>query len=80
MKKPLEVWQFVASIILVLTPFVILAVNQSNRIQYQGDRIIFLEQATSETKSTLHEISGKLTDILVTLQNKEDRPDVKRKY
>ena len=73
MRKPIELWQFIISLMALIMTAGVMIVNQSNKIQSQGDRIFFLEQTTTETKVTLKEMSVKLTDILLALKDKKDR-------
>lgn len=80
MRKPLEVWQFIISLIILVMSGGTLVVNQSNKITDQNARIITLEQNRKDTErqfdkvnERLDRMSDKLTDILVELQNKKDR-------
>lgn len=73
MRKPIEVWHFILALVTLIFTAGVTIVNQSNRIQTFGDKIFYLEQTSQETKVTLHEISGKLTDILVAMKDKKDR-------
>lgn len=81
MKKPLEVWQAVMGGILMLISIGSIILNQSNKIQSQQDMINFLlenkneqRQINSEVNISLKEINNKATEILVELQNKQDKP------
>jgi hypothetical protein len=73
MEKGLKVWQAIVSFVLLLITVVSLIVNQSNKIETQGLRINYLESAQRDNALLLKEMNGKLTEILIELQNKEDR-------
>lgn len=73
MDKGLKLWHAVISFFLLLITVVTLVVSQSNKIETQALRINYLESTQRDNALILKEINGKLTDILVTLQNKEDK-------
>lgn len=80
MRKPLEIWQFIISLVILIMSVGSLIVTQSNKITDQNARIITLEQNKKDTErqfdkvnERLDRVSDKLTDILVELQNKKDR-------
>lgn len=80
MRRPMEVWQFVLSVIVVLGTTGAWMLDQSNQIQRQGVRIQILEEQQRDDRLLFRDIqqqfketNEKLTDILIILQNKEDR-------
>lgn len=82
MRKPLEVWHAVMSGVILIMSVGGVIINQSNKIQSQQIRIEYLESEQrdntlqfKEIGTNFKQIDGKLTDILVILQNKEDRKD-----
>jgi hypothetical protein len=84
MEKGLKIWQAVIGFIGLMITVGTLIVNQSNKIETQRLRIEFLE-TDSRDKGLLikdlnqqqteqyREISSKLTDILIKLENKENK-------
>lgn len=73
MDKGLKIWQAVVSFLVLLITIVTLIINQSNKIETQALRINFLESAQRDNALQYKEINQKLTDILVLMQNKEDK-------
>lgn len=73
MDKQLKVWQFVIVVFLAVVSVVTIIVNQSNKIETQGIRITYLESAQRDNSLLLKEMNGKLTEILIKLQNKKDK-------
>lgn len=73
MDKGLKIWQAVVSFLVLLITVVTLIVNQSNKIETQALRINYLESSQRDNALHLKEINSKLTDILILLQNKEDK-------
>lgn len=84
MEKTLKLWQAVIGTILLIITIGSIIINQSNKMETQRLRIEFLESDSRDKAAQIKdlyqqqsmsykEISAKLTDILVTLQNKEDR-------
>lgn len=73
MDKGIKLWQAVISFLVLLITVVTLIVNQSNKIETQALRINYLESTQRDNALILKEINQKLTDILVTMQNKEDK-------
>jgi len=84
MEKVLKVWQAVLGTIVLMISIGTIIVNLSNTVETQKLRIEFLE-TDSKDKGLLikdlnqqqtqqyKEISSKLTDILVKLENKENK-------
>lgn len=73
MDKGLKLWQAVISFLVLLITVVTLIVNQSNKIETQALRINYLESTQRDNALILKEINGKLTDILIKIENKEDK-------
>lgn len=73
MEKGFKIWHAVISFLLLLITVVGLIVNQSTKIETQGLRINYLESAQRDNSLQLKEMNGKLNEILIILQNKEDR-------
>lgn len=84
MEKGLKIWQAVIATIGILITGGTLLVNQSNKIETQRLRIEFLESSNrdqglqikdlnQQQTDQYKEINAKLTDILVSLQNKENK-------
>ncbi len=73
MDKGLKLWQAVISFLVLLITVVTLIVNQSNKIETQALRINYLESSQRDNVLLLKEMNQKLTDILINLQNKEDK-------
>jgi hypothetical protein len=75
MDKQLKVWHFAIVVFLAVVSVVVMIVNQSNKIETQGIRITYLESAQRDNALLLREMNGKLTEILIQLQNKKDKHD-----
>ena len=80
MKKPVEIWQAIIATFLLLITVVTIIVNQSNRITRDEGEILTLEKNNDRTDQqfdkvniNLEKVNNRLTDILVELQNKENR-------
>lgn len=84
MEKGLKIWQAIMATIGILLTGGTILVNQSNKIETQRLRIEFLEadsrdkglqikDLNQQQAQQYKEISSKLTDILVSLQNKENK-------
>lgn len=80
MRKPLEIWQAILATLAVLMTSGAWILDQSNQIERQKIRIEMLEMSQKDNQllfrdfqSQFKETNQKLTDILVLLQNKEDR-------
>lgn len=73
MDKGVKIWHAIISFLLFLITVVMLIVNQSNKIETQALRINYLESAQRDNALILKEMNQKLTDILINLQNKEDK-------
>lgn len=80
MKRPLELWQGIIATCLLLLTVGTIIVNQSNTIATQQEKITSLIESKNDTKVQFKEVNenlkgmtAKLTDILVELQNKQDR-------
>lgn len=80
MRKPMEIWQFILSIVVLLGTSGAWVLDQSNQIERQKVRIEILEEAQRDDRLLFRDIqqqfketNGKLTDILVLLQNKKDK-------
>lgn len=84
MEKVLKVWQAILGLVMLIITVGTIIVNQSNKIETQRLRIEFLEN-DSRDKGLLikdlnqqqtqqyKEINSKLTDILVKMENKENK-------
>lgn len=73
MDKGLKIWHAIVSFLVLLITVVTLIVNQSNKIETQALRINYLESTQRDNALVLKEINQKLTDILVKIENKEDK-------
>jgi hypothetical protein len=84
MEQTLKLWQAVIGTIGVLITVVTIMINQSNKIETQRLRIEFLETSSRDQGLQIKDLNqqinvkyenmnGKLTDILVALQNKENK-------
>lgn len=80
MRKPIELWQAIVSGMLLIMTGGTLIVNQSNKIVAADVRIAQLEQSKIDTgvqfekvNTKLDKVVDKLTDILVELQQKQNR-------
>jgi hypothetical protein len=80
MRRPMEIWQFILSIVVVLGTSGVWVLDQTNQIARQKVRIEILEEAQRDDRLLFRDISQqfkeqneKLTDILVLLQNKKDK-------
>jgi len=81
MRKPLEVYQAVIAGVLMILTIGSIVLTQSNKIQSQQDMINFLIEnkndqriLNTEVNMSLKEINNKTTEILIELQNKQDKP------
>lgn len=84
MKKPLELWQAIIATALLLVTVATIIVNQSDRITRDESEILTLEKNNDRTdqqfnkvNDNLDKVNNRLTDILVELQNKQNRKDSK---
>jgi hypothetical protein len=80
MRKTVEVWQLLLSIALAIGTGGAWVLDHSNQIERQKVRIEILEEQQRDDRLLFRDIqqqfketNGKLTDILIILQNKEDR-------
>ncbi len=73
MENNIKIWQAVIATITLLITIGILFVNASNKIETQKLRIEFLESGQRDMMLQYKEINSKLTDILVKLENKENK-------
>lgn len=84
MEKVLKVWQAILGLVMLIITVGTIIVNQSNKIETQRLRIEFLENDSrdkglqikdinQQLAQQYKEINSKLTDILVSLQNKENK-------
>lgn len=84
MENVLKIWQAVIGTIIVLITIFTLIINQSNKIETQRLRIEFLENSSRDNSLLIKdlnqsqnqqykEINVKLTDILIALQNKQNK-------
>lgn len=84
MEKGLKIWQAVVGLIMLIITVGTAIINQSNKIETQHLRIEFLESASrdqalqikdlnTQSAQQFKEINGKLTEILVALQNKQNK-------
>lgn len=74
MKKPVEVWQIViafAGLLLCVGTIVVNLATKVNTLETQNN---YTGQYLREMSTNMKEMNGKMTDILITLQNKQDRP------
>lgn len=74
MKKPFELWQAFITTVLLIGSITGAFVNLTNKIERQQIRLEYLESERQDYKNSFKEINSKLTEILVELKNKEDRP------
>lgn len=84
MEKNLKLWQAVISVIVLVITVGTLIVNQSNKIETQSVEIKYLKDAdkdkalqikdlNQQLNQSYKEINEKLTDIMVMIQNKENK-------
>lgn len=84
MEKGIKVWQAVVTTMVLLITIITAIINQSNKIETQRLRIEFLENdardkglqikdLNQQQAQQYKEINLKLTDILISLQNKENK-------
>jgi len=84
MERTLKVWQAVVSLIMLVVTIGTIIVNQSNKIETQQLRIAFVESAlrdqalqikdlNAQSAQQFKEINAKLTELLVALQNKQNK-------
>ena len=80
MNKPLQLWQAIIATALLLITVATIIVNQSDRITRDESEILTLEKNNDRTdqqfnkvNDNLDKVNGRLTDILVELQNKQNR-------
>lgn len=84
MQENIKIWQGIVSVILLIITIGTMITNQSNKIETQRLRIEFLESSqrdmnlmlkdqNQQNTSAFKEVNGKLTDILIILQNKADK-------
>jgi len=84
MEKGIKIWQAAVATLVLLITIITAIVTQSNKIETQRLRIEFLETAkkdhdlqirdlNQQQSQQYKEINAKLTDILVNLQNKENK-------
>lgn len=84
MQEHLKIWQAVLTIIVLIITIGTTIVNQSNKIETQRLRIEFLESSqrdlhillkdqNQQTTAEFKEVKSKLTDVLILLQNKQDK-------
>lgn len=74
MKKPFELWQAFITTVLLIGSITGAFVNLTNKIERQQIRLEYLESERQDYKNSFKEINSKLTEILIELKNKEDRP------
>lgn len=88
MEKTIKIWQALVSFALLVITVGTAIVNQSNKIETQRMRIEFLESAQRDVNLLLKdqnqqnaaqfkEVNSKLTDILIILQNKADKRNLR---
>ena len=84
MEKTIKLWQVILGTISIVITVGMLIINQSNKIETQRLRIEFLETDSKDKGLQIKDLNqqinakyemmnGKLTDILVALQNKENK-------
>jgi hypothetical protein len=79
-RKPIEIWQFILAVLAILGTSGAWVLDQSNQMERYKVRIEILEEQQRDNRLLFKDIqqqfkeqNGKLTDILVLLQNKADR-------
>jgi predicted site-specific integrase-resolvase len=88
MEKTIKLWQAVVGTIMLIFTVGGAIMNMSNKIETQRLRIEYLESISRDhglqimdmiqsTNQQFKEINSKLTDILISMQNKEDRVNTK---
>lgn len=80
MEKTVKLWQAIIATIMLVITIGTAIVNQSTKIEGQRMQIEFLQSISRDQAIQIKdinvqfkEINSKLTDILIALQNKEDR-------
>lgn len=80
MEKTVKLWQAIIATIVLIITVVTAIINQSTKIEGQRMQIEFLQSISRDQAIQIKdinvqfkEINSKLTDILIALQNKEDR-------
>jgi len=73
MDKTLKLGHAIIAFIGLVITVVTMIVNQSNKIETQRLRIEFLESGQRDMMLQYREINSKLTDILIKLENKENK-------
>lgn len=88
MQEHLKIWQAVVSLIVLIITIGTAIVNQSNKIETNRLRIEFIESTqrdlhlllkdqNQQNNAQFKEVQTKLTDILIILQNKQDKHNVR---
>lgn len=73
MDKTLKIGHAAIAFITLAITLISMIVNQSNKIETQRLRIEFLESGQRDQALQYKEINSKLTDILIKLENKENK-------
>jgi hypothetical protein len=73
MEKGLKIWQAVIGFIGLAISIGTIIVNLSNTVETQRLRIEYLESGQRDMGLQYREINSKLTDILIKLENKENK-------
>lgn len=80
LQKPLQIWQAIfagGSLVIVLVSIIVHLANtsamQQERINYLVESKTATEEQFKEVNQHLIKITDKLTDIQISLQNKQDR-------
>ena len=79
-KRPIELYQAVIATCLLILTIGTIIVNQSTKITTLQNQMIFMNDYLNSTKmeikemnTNIKEMNGKMTDVLIALQNKQDR-------
>ena len=84
MEKTIKLWQVILGTLSIVITVGMLIINQTNKIETQRLRIEFLETSSRDQGLQIKDLNqqintkyetmnGKLTDILIALQNKENK-------
>lgn len=77
MKKPVELWQAIlgtlATLGVIVGFFFNITTQYSNQLTAHESRINALEREREENRRQFQNISDKLTEILIAVENKQDR-------
>jgi len=73
MNKQPKLWEILACFIPVICGIVIWTWNLGTKVEKNGTEIEYLKQGRIEYKQDIKEISNKLEEILIRMENKQDR-------